>query len=184
MGEGLVKLVMCNDVPGHWVDVSRSGIFPDKPQVSALPITTTDHAVTERSTSGSLGQCFSGSQRHLAGVQKELCYSSTCPPNVRVCHCTWLSFTRPSPMLILQVTNTGVRRPGYEARTWIRLNTVEPLLKKTPRIMNPLLIGHLMESDYSPPECIPSLQTMGGVFTGKEQDATRGIYALSGMCTK
>ena len=24
-------------------------------------------------------------------------------------------FTRPSPALVLQVTNTGVRRPGYEA---------------------------------------------------------------------
>ena len=26
-----------------------------------------------------------------------------------------INFTRPSPMLILQATNTGVRRPGYEA---------------------------------------------------------------------
>ena len=26
-----------------------------------------------------------------------------------------LSFTRPPPMLVLQATNTGVRRPGYEA---------------------------------------------------------------------
>ena len=26
-----------------------------------------------------------------------------------------LSFTRPSPALVLQATNTGVRRPGYEA---------------------------------------------------------------------
>ena len=30
---------------------------------------------------------------------------------------------------------------------------------------------------------ISSLQTMGGVFSGKEQDATRGIYALAGMLT-
>ena len=33
-------------------------------------------------------------------------------PHVQVRHCTWLSFTRPSAVLVLQVTNTGVRRPG------------------------------------------------------------------------
>ena len=27
MGKGLVKLITCCDVPGHWVDVWRSGIF-------------------------------------------------------------------------------------------------------------------------------------------------------------
>ena len=37
------------------------------------------------------------------------------PPHVQVCHCMWLSFTRPSPALVLQATNAGVRRPGYEA---------------------------------------------------------------------
>jgi len=26
-----------------------------------------------------------------------------------------INFTRPSPMLVLQATNTGVRSPGYEA---------------------------------------------------------------------
>ena len=29
--------------------------------------------------------------------------------------CTWLTFTRPSPALVLQVTNTGVKSPGYKA---------------------------------------------------------------------
>jgi len=29
------------------------------------------------------------------------------------------SFTRPSPALVLQVTNARVRKPGYEARTAI-----------------------------------------------------------------
>jgi len=37
------------------------------------------------------------------------------PPHVQVHHTTWLSFTRPSPALVLQATNAGVRRPGYEA---------------------------------------------------------------------
>jgi len=40
MEEGLVKLIMCNDVPGHWVDVWRSDTFPEKPQVSKY---ATDH---------------------------------------------------------------------------------------------------------------------------------------------
>jgi len=29
VGEGLVKLITCNDVPGCWVDVWRSGTFPE-----------------------------------------------------------------------------------------------------------------------------------------------------------
>jgi len=37
MGEGLVKLITCNDV----LDVWRSGTFPE--QVSALLIANTDH---------------------------------------------------------------------------------------------------------------------------------------------
>jgi len=32
--EGLVKLIMCNDIHGCWVDVWRSGTFPEKQQVS------------------------------------------------------------------------------------------------------------------------------------------------------
>jgi len=37
------------------------------------------------------------------------------PPHVQVRYTTWLSFTRPSPALVLQATNAGARRPGYEA---------------------------------------------------------------------
>ena len=38
-------------------------------------------------------------------------------PHIQVHHCTWpQSYTRPSPALVLQVKNTGVRRPGYKAR--------------------------------------------------------------------
>jgi len=39
----------------------------------------------------------------------------TTPPHVQVRHTVWLSFTRPSPTLVLQATNAGARRPGYEA---------------------------------------------------------------------
>ena len=38
------------------------------------------------------------------------------PPYVQVRHTTWLSFTRPSPALVLQATNAGAWSPGYEAR--------------------------------------------------------------------
>jgi len=38
-----------------YLDVWRSGTFLEKQQVSALPITNTDHRTTERSTSDSLG---------------------------------------------------------------------------------------------------------------------------------
>jgi len=41
------------------------------------------------------------------------------PPHVQVCHCTRLSSTRPSPVLILQAINAEVRRPGHEARVLI-----------------------------------------------------------------
>jgi len=30
MGDGLVKLIACTDIHGCWVDVWRSGTFPDK----------------------------------------------------------------------------------------------------------------------------------------------------------
>jgi len=29
-GEGLVRLIMCSDIPGRWVDVWRSGTFSEK----------------------------------------------------------------------------------------------------------------------------------------------------------
>ena len=45
-----------------------------------------------------------------------MCHSSTRPPNIQVRHLHMISFTRPSLALVLQVTNAGVRRPGYEAR--------------------------------------------------------------------
>ena len=48
-GEGLVKLVTCSDVHGHWIDMWRSGTL--QVIMSVLLITTTDHKVT----SGSLG---------------------------------------------------------------------------------------------------------------------------------
>jgi len=46
------------------------------------------------------------------------------PPYVQVHHTTWLSSTRPSPALVLQVTNAGTRRTGYKATvTHLHTNT-------------------------------------------------------------
>jgi len=92
VGEGLVKLMTCSDISRRWVDMRRSGTFPEKPQVSMLPIATTDHAVTKGLTSGSQVQCSLGD---ISWVQKaasqlyRMCHSSTCPPNIQVRNCTW-----------------------------------------------------------------------------------------------
>ena len=59
--------------------------------------------------------------RFVLGIGSVLTYllffqECATPPHVQVHHTTWLTFTRPSPpVLVLQVTNAGVRRPGYEA---------------------------------------------------------------------
>ena len=55
---------------------------------------------------------FFDSESCFTAVQKEC----ATPPHVQVRRTTWLSFTRPSPALVLQATNAGARRPGYEAR--------------------------------------------------------------------
>jgi len=55
---------MCND----YLDMWRSGTFPEKQQTSVLLITNTDHRMTERSTSDSLGYV---SWIQKAAVQKE-----------------------------------------------------------------------------------------------------------------
>ena len=50
-GEGLVKLIHAMT----YLDVWRSGTYPEKSQASALPIANTDCRTTENSTSDSLG---------------------------------------------------------------------------------------------------------------------------------
>ena len=44
-----------------------------------------------------------------------MCHSSIRPHYVHLRHLHMTSFTRPSPVLVLQATNAGVRRPGNEA---------------------------------------------------------------------
>ena len=53
---------------------------------------------------------FLGFRKPLCSCTEGMCHSSTCPgTSLHVTH-----FTRPSPTLVLQVTNAGVRRPGYK----------------------------------------------------------------------
>ena len=68
-------------------------------QASALLIANTDRRRTERSTSDSLGD--------VSWIQKA-------------------AFTRPSPALVLQATNAGARRSGYEANTHTHTHTHTP----------------------------------------------------------
>jgi len=79
--------------------------------VSALPITNTNCRTTEHSTSNSLLATFLGFRKPLYSCTEAMCHSSHPSTSLLV-----ISFTRPSPTLVLQVTNTGARRPGYKAK--------------------------------------------------------------------
>jgi len=78
--------------------------------VSVLPITNTDHGKTEHLISDSLG--------NISWIQKATLqlYRRNVPllhTSRYVIHMT--QFYQAFPVLLLQVTNAGVRRPGYEA---------------------------------------------------------------------
>ena len=110
VGEGLVKLsrVQCRT----WTCGGVAHSQKNCKWVRVLPIANTDHRTTEHSVSDSLSD--------VSWVQKAAysCTECATPPHIQVHHCTWLSFTRPSPVLVLQATTTGVRRPGYEPIHW------------------------------------------------------------------
>jgi len=81
--------------------------FPEKSQVSVLPIATTDNAVIKGLTSGSqvVWVTFLGS-----GKLPHNYIECATPPHV---HPTSRYVTAPDhPTLVLQVTNARVRRPG------------------------------------------------------------------------
>ena len=95
-----------------YLDVWRSGTFPEKLQVSEyVRIANTDRRMTECLTSDSLGNV----SWVLYSCTEGMCHSSTClGMSLHV-----VSFTRPSPALVLQSTNDCVKRPGYEATKFI-----------------------------------------------------------------
>jgi len=103
-GESLVKLTICSDVPGRWVDVWRSGTF----FLCSCEVTFWTQ------------ECLMSSTQSLHGLCLRLVTHAT-PPHVHpTSRCPGMSlyvisFTRPFPTSVLQVTNTGGRRPGNEA---------------------------------------------------------------------
>jgi len=80
-----------------------------------VPIATTEQAATEQSTSGSLDDISwvqeAASQLYRRNVP--LLHTSTQRPGVLL---QVISFTRPSPTLVLQAAKAVTKRPGYEAR--------------------------------------------------------------------
>ena len=99
-----------------YLDVWRGGTFLEKQQVSECAADhkhgpLNDWVLNIRQS----WRRFLDSESRFTAEQKEC----ATPPHVQARHCTWLSFTRPSPALVLQATNDGVRRPGYKA-TYIR----------------------------------------------------------------
>ena len=117
-GEGLAKLIMCNDVPGHvekWhiprKNTSKWVCYRSQPR-------TIEWLSAQHQT---VLVTFLGFRKPLYSRTEGMCHSSTCPGT----SLDVISFTRPSPTLVLQVTNAGVRRPGYKV-------TVSQLLRRNP----------------------------------------------------
>jgi len=102
----------CSDIARRWVDMRRSGTFPEKPQVSALPIITTDNEVTKGLTSGSqvVWVTFLGSRKPPHSYTE-----CATPPHV---HPTPRYITaHDHPTVVHSSTSSdkcwgGVRRPG------------------------------------------------------------------------
>ena len=78
VGEGLIKLITFRYVPGHWVDVWRSGTFTEKSKYA----TDCNHrpCTTEQSTSVSLRD-VSWVQKAISQLQSTegMCMSTQCP---------------------------------------------------------------------------------------------------------
>jgi len=89
----------------------RGGVAnSQKKTQSVLPTANTDCRMTECSISDNLSD-VSWAHKALA-VQKDCTTSIQHPVLGTSLHV--ISFTRPSPILVLQATNAGVRRPGHE----------------------------------------------------------------------
>ena len=91
-----------------YLDMWRSGTFPEKPQVYGC---TTDckHGLSARHQT--VLAMFLGFRKPLYSCTEGMCHSST-PLGTSL---NMISFTRCSLVLVLQATNAGVRRTGYEA---------------------------------------------------------------------
>jgi len=89
--------------------VWRSGTFPEKQQASALLIANTDHRMTERSTSDSLGD--------VSWIQKAALqlYRRNVPLLHTSRYVTACDSVLPFPRISTASDKHWLRRPGYEA---------------------------------------------------------------------
>ena len=94
--EGLVK-------PSYvqWHTWTCGGVAHSRKTATVQPIANTDHRTTEHSTSDSLGDTSVQLYRR----------------NVPLLHTSSTSLYGLPPALVLQATNSGVRRPEYKANT-------------------------------------------------------------------
>ena len=107
-----VELVTCNNIPGYWLDMWKSGTF-FRIAVKRLSEPKKHHQDCLMSSAWLFrGPCLWSVAYSLTCSFLPLLHTSTQRPGMSM-HIT--SFTRSSPVLVLQAANTEVRRPGYEA---------------------------------------------------------------------
>jgi len=80
VGEGLVKLIMCSDVPGCWVDVGRSGTFLLYSCKVAFWTQETPQNCLMSSTQSFHGPCLWSVVHSLICSFSGICHSSTVYP--------------------------------------------------------------------------------------------------------
>ena len=117
-----------------YLDVWRSGTFLLYSCKSAFWLQETSPSLSNVERSVVVQSVFA-----ISSALTYLQFFQECatPPHVQVCHCTWLGFTRPSPALVLQATNTGVRKPGYKL---VLVN-----IRHQSHANTSLFIGHLVQ---------------------------------------
>ena len=88
-----------------------------------------------------------------------MCHSSPRPPKHIGMSLYVISFTRPSPVLVLQVTNAGERRPGYKAMTMHHTaqddgvcSLVQPLPSAWTGTMHPTMFVYFVKNLILPSE--------------------------------
>jgi len=104
-GGGLVNRSLAMTLPRRWVDVRRSGTFPEKLHVSECATYRkhgpwNDWALNIRQSL----RHFLGSESHFTAIQKECATPPRIHPTSKYIIC------------VGSVYQTGVRRPGYEDR--------------------------------------------------------------------
>jgi len=107
----MVKLITCSDVPGCWVHMWRSGTFPEK-QVSAISYEL--QSQTTQQLSGQHWVVLGTFPGFFTAVQKQCATPPHTHPMSRYITAHDQLY-QALPVLVLQATNAGVRRPGYEA---------------------------------------------------------------------